>query len=168
VTLSDDGTNVTGRLVELREDAVVMRENAADRAHAFRLPSGATLRDAVPFARPEISQASLVEIALPYRTSEVPNVAILKRVVTEFGNEGKTKLEVTYGKDKAVGPIADAGADDFGVRTGRNRVVRVGYADVVSIRRNPRFSKGDWIALGAVGAGLGALITYCGMGYCEQ
>src|SRR5262245_26190094 len=67
VTLSDDGTRVTGRLVEWREDAVVMRENAADRARAFRLPPGATLRDAVPSARVEVSHGSLVEIALPYR-----------------------------------------------------------------------------------------------------
>ena len=47
VTLRENGTNITGTLVELREDAIVMKNNAADRAFLF--PSGSRLRDAVPF-----------------------------------------------------------------------------------------------------------------------
>ena len=111
VTLRDNATNVTGRLVELRDDSIVMRDNVADRTHAFRLPAGLTLRDAVPFARAEVTSTSLVEINLPYRSPTTPNAAMTRRVLSQF--RGRTKrLEVTYGANRVVGTISEVGDDE--------------------------------------------------------
>ena len=120
-------------------------------------------------SRAEVSRASLVEIALPYRPDTALDTAIVQRVVSEFGGEGRQrKLERRSKTTKVNGTIEEVSADDFSVKVGRNRFVRVPYAEVVSVRREPRVSKGEWITIGAVSGGLAALMMYCGMGYCEQ
>jgi ribosome maturation factor RimP len=165
VTLHEGGTNVTGKLVELREDAVVMKENSADRTHAFKF-AGASLRDAVPFARAEITRATLVEIVLPYR-SDPPNAAVSRRVLSEFADgRFKPRLTVKYGTKTVRGTIADVGADDFAVKRERNDVVRVRYSELVSLSK-PKINQAGWMAIGGAAGGLGAW-AFCAALHCNQ
>src|SRR5262245_30817520 len=94
VTMREKGTQVTGTLVELRRDAIVMKESAASQLHEFRLPPGASLRDAVPFASTDVAAVSLVQLFTRYTATVPPNAAIARRVVSDLGSRKNQKVEV--------------------------------------------------------------------------
>ena len=170
VTLRENGTNITGTLVELREDAIVMKNNAADRAFLF--PSGSRLRDAVPFGRADVTGAALVEIARSYRRSDPPNTAILRRVASEFAGQRETTLQVRYTINNVnittKGTIDEVGAESLAIRAGRKRVVRIPYASVVSLQREPFTSTALWKTTVVTGSIIGGLMISCAVALCSQ
>jgi hypothetical protein len=89
-------------------------------------------------------------------------VARARHQLSSFTRVARKGLEVRSKTTQENGIIKEVSADDFSVNVGRNRFVRVPYAGVVSVRRERRVSKGDWIAIGAVSGGLAALIRTAG------
>lgn len=127
----NDGSEVTGTVVETRADAVVMNDNQPGRA-GLKTPRGSSLRDKLTFTRSDVATVSVLKVPTRYRASGSPDAVAVRHVVTALGIGKKIDLKTTssmWGSQR--GTIRSIEQDGFRVVRGfRAPADFVAYSDV--------------------------------------
>lgn len=138
----NDGSEVTGTVVETRADAVVMNANQPG-SSGLKTPPGSSLRDDLTFARSNVAQASILKVATRYDADGAPNVVGVRHVVTALGIGRKIDLKTTSSMRSRRGTIRSIEQDGFRVVQGfRAPADFVSYVSQVRPAGMPRFIKG--------------------------
>jgi hypothetical protein len=140
----NDGSEVTGTVVETRADAVVMNANQPG-SGGLKTQSGSSLRDDMTFARSNVAEVSILKVSTRYDAGGAPNIAAVRHVVTALGIGKKIDLKTTSPMRSRRGTIRSIEQDGFRVVQGfRAPADFVAYSDISQVRPAgmPGFLKG--------------------------
>ena len=130
----NDGSEVTGTVVDTTADAVVMNDYRTGRT-GVKTPVGSSLRDKLTFTRSDVATVSVLKVPTRYDAGGAPNVAVVRHVVTALGIGKKIDLKTTRSMQSRRGTIRSIEQDGFRVVQGfRAPADFVAYSDVDQVK----------------------------------
>lgn len=148
-----DGSEVTGRLVVVRTDAVVLDEIQTGPS-GIRIPPGASLRNGLTFDRADIASIQVLS-----RTRAIaPRVASSFEQLSVLVAPGQKVSVTDTSGTQFFGTIASLSSSSLSVKVGdRVRDLREGDVATIRQRRSDSLANGALWGLG-IGAGLGMML----------
>jgi ribosome maturation factor RimP len=159
--LFTNGTEVTGTVVEVNSDSVVLRDNEAGPS-GLRTKEAVSLREGITFARSDVAEAMVVAMARRYVAPGQTDPVAVRHVVTALG--AGQRVDVNTANQRRRARIESIDEDSFTIARG-SESERIAYRDVREIKAATM--RGHTKALIITGAVVGAmmLITLAKLAY---
>jgi hypothetical protein len=158
-----NGTDVTGTVVEINAQAVILSDNQPGPS-GLRLPGSGVvaLRNNLTFPRAEVLEANVISVPTRYVSTQGSDAVAFRHVVRALGTNKKVDVRSADGRIR--GTIESAGEDSFVVVRGSPSVPEtIPYADVREIKPTGL----HWGAKTAIiaGSALAAAFAILAIGY---